>query len=318
MKSVERFFENMDYKKDLEEMCYNFSRIYGQEAEKWFLELNLLLQKICKKWKLEELSLLSGASLGIIISCYTKVYNKKVVIKIIPAFINRFEQEWMAYTMLSKEYMCKLLDYDIENKILMLEMIEPAMPFIYKQDKSKLEIFFRCIFQNTKVYTGEDGVESYWDLYERMRRLAQKSSYILEYREKCNARTNYIKNKYFGKDELYYMHGDLHSGNVIKKGDAFIAIDPLGFCAPKEFIFVRFAIFQLVFAENKKEALSEIEQFLKAYINVKKFYMALIIDTDLAILTGIVQLNDEYEMVNRFINVMDFLEKIVIGYDDFK
>lgn len=320
MNSVEQFFKNMSYKKKLEQMCSDFIRIYGEEAEKWFLDVELLVKKSCEKWQITYLTLLPGASLGIIISGYSEIYNKRVVVKIVPFFINRFEQELMAYKMLSKKYMAKLLDYDIENKILVIELIEPATPFVYKKEKRELTDFFKCIFQNTEIYTGDgnNNIESYWKLYERIKMLAEKSHYLLDYREACNARTNYIKNKYFDNIDLYYMHGDLHSGNVIKKGAKFVAIDPLGFLAPKEFIFARFSIFELAFAKNKKEILAELVEFLKNYISIEKFYMALIVDTDLAILTGIVQLNDGYEMTNRFVEVMIFLEMIFKKYNNFE
>ena len=211
--------------------------------------------------------------------------------------------------------MCKLLDWDIQENALLLEMISPAVPFDFTKDKIKLATFFENIYQNTITYDKSIALETYWHFYENKVNVACKSSYMKDYRKKCNQRSKYIKQKYFNNTALYYIHGDLHNGNVITNGNKFVAIDPLGLLAPRDFIFARFAAFELLKANNKESMLDNVINFLFNFIDVKKFYMALMIDVDLAILTGIIQLNDNNMMTNQFIKVMNFLEKHFEEYD---
>lgn len=44
----------------------------------------------------------------------------------------------------------------------------------------------------------------------------------------------------FSNMKNYYIHGDLHQFNIIKNTSRYVAIDPIGFKAPKEFETARF------------------------------------------------------------------------------
>ena len=51
---------------------------------------------------------------------------------------------------------------------------------------------------------------------------------------------NKIYDKYFSDKKSYILLGDAHKYNLLKDGDIFVAIDPIGYIAPKEFEIARF------------------------------------------------------------------------------
>ena len=58
----------------------------------------------------------------------------------------------------------------------------------------------------------------------------------------------------FNNDELYLIHGDLHSKNIMKNDNDYYSIDPLGYIAPIEFTFARFIITELFFINSRHKA----------------------------------------------------------------
>lgn len=279
---------------------------YPNETADWFGQLGKIMDRLVQRWKLTDIRFLPGSSLGIIFEAHSGLFHQNAALKIIPPYIMRYEAELAAYQTLSPEYMCPLLDYDRAACALLLNKIEPGTPFRFDTDRELLRCFFDIVCDKTLPSSGRS-LDSYFRLYDEKVLLAQKSDYLPDLRAHYVTQSKKIIERYFKNDELYFMHGDLHSGNVLKGVNRFFAVDPLGFLAPRDFVFARFAIFQTIFSENIAEQFHETAAFLSDYIDKEKFTAAVFVDTVMAIHTGIVQDHDEHKMVNGFIRLAEFL-----------
>lgn len=279
---------------------------YPNETASWFCHLRKITNRLVDRWKLTDIRLLPGSSLGIILEAHSSLFRQNVAVKIIPPYIMRYKAELAAYQALSPEYMCPLLDYDNAVCALLLKKIEPGTPFHFNKDRKQLKCFFDVVYNNT-LTANDKSFDSYFQLYNEKVLLAHKNDYLLKLRMQYVMQSQKAIDRYFKNDDLYFMHGDLHSGNVLKDTSHFYAVDPLGFLAPRDFIFTRFAIFQIVFSEDIAEQFLKTAEFLSDYIDIEKFTVALFIDTVMAIHTGIVQDHDEYKLVNTFLKLAEFL-----------
>lgn len=279
---------------------------YPDETAIWFCRLGEIADRLIYRWKLTDIRLLPGSSLGIILEAHSGLFHQNAAVKIIPPYIARYEAELAAYQTLSPAYMCPLLDHDDAAQALLLKKIEPGVPFHVNQDRELLHSFFDVVYHNT-FPSSEASLSSYFQLYDDKVLLAQKNGYLLELRTQYVAQSKRVIDRYFKNDDLYFIHGGLHSRNVLKGANRFYAIDPLGFLAPRDFIFVRFAIFQIVLSENIAEWFHRTTDFLSDYIDRERFTAALFVDTVMAIHTGIIQDHDEYKLVNAFLKLAKFL-----------
>ncbi len=292
----------------LEKVFEALSVSYPEQTREWFGGIKKIFQCIIQKWLLVPVCFLPDSSLGILFRAYSEKFTANVVVKIIPPYIMRYESELAAYQNLSNKYMCSLIDYDNDSHSLLLEDIKPGTPFDFYRDKENLKAFFDIVYETTGTLSNDSAI-MYFELYSEKIQMAEKNIYSMEERKSYIEQSSKLIRHYFANDKLYYMHGDLHSGNVLKYGDFFRAIDPLGFLAPKDFIFVRFAVFQLLYEKNKEQKLRKIIEFLSGYYTEKeKFMAALLIDTDMCIHTGLVQLSVNRKMAAAFIDLTKFLQ----------
>ena len=162
-----------------------------------------------------------------------------VILKLIPEFINRYEYEKNFYLVYKNTYLCKLLDFDDDCCALLLERVKPAKYAAF-EDNLLLSDFWKIVFDSVVPYNSSYVAVDYYS--ELKKRVCTCSDLPFMQKETEAALNNalLIYDDVFKYEKNYYIHGDLHQFNIIKNTSRYVAIDPIGFKAPKEFETARF------------------------------------------------------------------------------
>lgn len=298
----------------LESLRSNLAFTYPQETNLWFNDVAFIIQDSIDRWRLRKVEVVKGGTLGLVIRAFSDTYNTQVIVKIIPPFLNRFESEVSAYQMLSSKFLCRVYDYIQKEGVLLLEDLDPGCGFVFGRDSSILKEYF-IDFYNYTLTSQKSACFSFLDFYNEKWKMSSLKSFQLKKRTYFKAIADRLLENFFASSQCYNLHGDLHSGNLLWCHDTLIAIDPLGFSAPIDFMFSRFTLFQLIEADDWHRCLEEIISYLSfAITDINMFLYALIIDCELCIETGVVQLNDNYIMASKFIRIMEFLLDYCAAY----
>lgn len=291
----------------LDNLRSNLAFTYPQETNLWLNDVAFVIQDSIDRWRLRKVELVKGGTLGLVIRAFSDTYDTQVIVKIIPPFLNRFESELSAYQMLSSKYLCRMYDYIPKEGVLLLECLNPGCSFVFERDILKLKKYF-VEFYNYTIACQKCSCFSFRDFYNEKWQLASLQTFQLNKRTYYKTIADRLIENIFASSQCYNLHGDLHSGNLLWSHDTLIAIDPLGFSAPIEFMFSRFTLFQFIECDDWHGCMERMIDFLSfAISDINRFLYALIIDCELCIETGVVQLNDNYIMASKFLGIMEFL-----------
>lgn len=216
-------------------------RLQEKETILWLDSVYDVFPELLKKWSITSFLVNQTSRFGLVLLADSETYGK-VVLKFIPPFVNRYERELEAMQLLSKEFMCDLLDYREDCNCMLLRTISPAK-FASFDENIKLTQFFNKVVSNARKY-------------DESIKLEHIPYYFDELKEKLDHKDDmpYMKNeivpelKYaiklfednFVNAQKYIIHGDLHSLNILNNNQQFWGIDPNGMLAPLEFECVRF------------------------------------------------------------------------------
>lgn len=293
---------------------------YGDDVSKFLDKLPNVLDKYMNDLEIDKIGLLKGGRLGLIFSGYSKKYQKDLVLKFIPKFLNIFDIESNAYSRLSDSYMCPVYVNDLENNLIVMERLNNNETLKYKEDKASTEDFFDKVYSNLTVSNNKDPMH-YLSILNKYYEGAKDILDVPNFEEmKKKSLERY--EEYFKDADLYLIHGDLHSNNIMKNSDGYHAIDPLGYVAPKEFMFARFIITELFFTECSEKYLDELISFISKYFDKEKLLNALYIDSMLFLGALLAQIENYQRLLPKVLNIIELIEKNItvmkeeVGYEN--
>lgn len=214
----------------MEKLINNIENIGGNSGTSWLNTLPNKIDKLSKKWSLTHVLPFSNLTFGFVAAATQN--TKPVVIKI--AFDDIFmESEFLKYN--NGNGMVKILDVDIEQNALLLEKITPGITlkdFPTSLFHSKIKIYANIVNTIASVPSNNNSVfpsiESWCEALTKIdttivnKKISEKALQVVDYLLKTS------KN-------IYLCHGDLHLENILQDNDKWIAIDPKGVIAEKEF-----------------------------------------------------------------------------------
>jgi len=212
-----------------------------KDTEKWLEEVYTLLPKLIARWEITSFLPNQLSRYGLVIDAKSQKYGD-VIIKLIPGFIARFARELEAMKLLSSEFMVELKDYIVEDNVMLLAKV-PQARYASFDENLKLVDFFHRVTQNAVPYNTSLNVQhtpNYRDeLKEKLLRM-DTVPFMKEAIRKMLEEAVSMYDQYFKDEPLFYIHGDLHSFNLLDNGTMFCGIDPNGMIAPLAFEYVRF------------------------------------------------------------------------------
>ena len=228
-----------------------------------------------------------------------------IILKFIPPYINRYEKEKAAYLNLSSHYMCKVIHFNDNLNLLILENNGEIIQIDPKSIKL-LKDFFSIIFKiKRSMDISFDYNSNFNDYYKILKQKLNKRSHFFNLIKEAIS----LYDVYFKEDRLYVIHGDLHRFNItVNKNNEVKAIDPIGYIAPLEFEAARFIgteLEEMYSKYNLKEILDFwIEFFGNFNLNEKRLIIALFIDIIFRLDNSTIEESD-FTRTNRWINILN-------------
>lgn len=215
-------------------------RVERDKTTKWIDDIYNGLQNIINKYKINSFNSNQTSMYGLVIEANSETHGD-VILKFIPNFIGRYYREKEAYTFLSKEYMCPIIEFNDDLNLIVEKKIVNAKYATF-EDNIDLSSFFDIVTKNA--------IDS----------KNVKVDYLLDYRDELCDKINNLDKVPFQKDEIsnqlnialklydknfrdsnkYIIHGDLHPFNMLNNSNKIFGIDPYGVIAPIAFEYVTF------------------------------------------------------------------------------
>lgn len=308
LKYLEALIKDRDNDVDVHNILSNVTRLnrllekyYSIEAEQWQMTLKDEITSLLKKWQIESYRLIKTSHFGIIFLAKSIKYGN-CVLKIIPPFIDRYEGERSCYQHINSSFMCELYDYDDSCSAILLERCEESDLSFDKENKSLFR-FFEKVFRSAKTTCNIDHFKNYQTILEN--KLNEKD---FEYKNKII--TDYVRraveeyNKVFADGEKNLIHGDLHRYNIMSKNGNIVAIDPIGYVAPRELDIVRYMGTELTdTAGDRQTLLNDMLDYFAPLCDRKRLMSALFIDVVFRLHNSLFE-NDDYSLTEKWLDIL--------------
>ncbi len=255
-------------------MTYNFkvedvTRINDRFGEKFYTRVCESIDSLVRKWQIDELQLIESFSASLVFKGFSRIYGA-VVMKY---SINRddFLSEVSALKYFDGRGCCKLIDVDIDNKVLLEESLLPGIELSKEEQLEKrLDVFCDLYY---KLHLSKDKQEKFLCN-------VQRNKHFKTYRDWVFRITDYMENQENWNDvtlhmmrakELYkeiaqefaevcLLHGNFHYYNILKAEDNYKVIDPKGVVGNPIFDIPRYVLNEFWDEEDKEEVDVTIEK----------------------------------------------------------
>lgn len=290
---------------DVKRLREYLGKNYPVETEQWINDLPQIIEYLKFKWKFDDYTINPNAHFGIVIKADSTQWGK-VVVKLIPPFIGRFEGELGLYEKYSDTgLMCPLYDYDKSFCALLLKQAVPANYADFNEANfSRITGFFDRLNELLLPYGGE----KYHDYGVILESKKDMPATGLDYGERIDEYVDkaiaLYKNN-FADDKVYLLLGDAHKYNLIEDNGKYIAIDPIGYIAPKEIEFARYIGTVLTEdLDSIKENLEKALSLFSKYSSKDKILKALFIDVVFRLHNTTFE-NDDDILARKWLKVVD-------------
>ena len=232
--------------------------------------INKSVEFACKKWQLSALKPLAQSLFtdNYVTIAYSMQYECEVVLKVCMPNANAQRK---ALQCIAGSVCVKLLDYDENHGVLLMEYIQPGTSlktFFPERDIQALEITADIIKKlHTRTLTESD--------FKEFQTADQWLSILITFESKKIPAALLHKAKKLSEKLLktqgkrYVLHGDLHHENILQSDHKWVVIDPKGFIGELEYevgIFIMNPIPELLQQPNVCDILiSRINRFCEIF-----------------------------------------------------
>lgn len=285
---------------------------YNLCGKNWLDNINMIINKYTKMFQLSNLNLVDNLTMNIVLTANSKKYGD-VVLKInSPSKISIDEIRFFKY--FSSNYMAKCYYYNIEDRVILLERINPGYCLNTLQNREKrIKIFCDIVNNFTTSNIHLENFNNYDSiLIEKINDAKQNliiNADMFNYVSRALEIYKDISNKNLPK---YVLHDDLQHRNILKCQNGWKVIDPHGIVGEKVLETSQFIRAELELADGNAELLNELVHSISKYINedttiiYKALYITVITKTIFYIKDGY---NSQYIKYN--INMCDTLIKYI-------
>ena len=218
-----------------------FLREEPEKTMRWIDGIYAAMPELMARWKIISFLPNQVSRYGLVLQADSGKYGH-VIMKFIPEFVNRFERELEAMRLLPSTYMCRLIDYDIDNRVMLLSEVRPAK-YASFDENLKLTDMFRHVIKDAVKYDGTIELNYIPEYGDELKEKLSAIDMVPYCKDEVEKELKYAISLYeaeFSKSPRYILHGDLHELNILDDGKRFWGIDPSGMLAPLELECVRF------------------------------------------------------------------------------
>ena len=211
----------------------NILNTFGEKGKKWLVDLPLIVEKTCSRWKLSYLEPVDNMTYNYVAKAIAN--NGLPVVLKISCDEKLVHDEMQALKHFEGHGSINLMDYDKSNQALLLQQAIPGTTlktyypveaeFVMDCYASTIHKLHSKPLQHMHHFPHVDDWLKSID--------SVRSDRIPEPLLKKAIRLKNAMSNTPGK--LVVLHGDLHHDNILKDGDQWLAIDPKGIIGESEF-----------------------------------------------------------------------------------
>jgi 2-C-methyl-D-erythritol 4-phosphate cytidylyltransferase len=311
LKYLEALIKDRDNVVDLTAIINNVTRLksylevnYPNESQAWIETLQQKIPELLKSWQIENYKVIKTSHFGIIFIADSIKYGK-CVLKIIPPFIDRYDSERSCYQSINSNIMCEMYDYDDSCCALLLEQCDDVNLCFDTNDKTVLS-FFTKVINSCKTSFDDSSFKDYKSvLINKLNEtdFDYKNDLIMAYVKKAVDEYNNV----FANSNTALIHGDLHRYNIMSKNNSLVAIDPIGYIAPKEFDIARYIGTELT--DNNCDIILSMHNMINYFSSIvdeNKLKSALFIDIVFRLHNSLFE-NHNYKLTDKWLDILKIL-----------
>ncbi|MBH0173418.1 hydrogenase expression protein HypB [Fictibacillus sp. 23RED33] len=238
--------------------------------------------------------------------------GSEVVLKIV-IDQKEFEAELRALQLLSGESTVKVLAFEKERGIMILERIKPGQTLAEIEDDDQATIIAANVMKKLMIPAPVDSnLPTVIDRKNSLKRIYQNyNSYLPVSKATIEEALFITEGLNTSIEKTYLLHGDLHHYNILANGDSWTVIDPKGLVGDREYEVVQYLLNKL--PEQRMEEITEkrIEIFVDV-LNLNKERVLLRAYSH-AVLATCWTIEDG-QMQDSFLNTIQVFKNLVSKY----
>ncbi|MET3728377.1 streptomycin 6-kinase [Fictibacillus halophilus] len=172
--------------------------------------------------------------------------GSEVVLKVV-VDLKEFEAELRSLKLLSGESTVKVLAFDSERRIMILERIQPGQTLAEIEDDDKATLIAANVMKKLMIPAPVDSnLSTVLDREYTLKRIYQNYNSYQPVSKATIEEALFITKKLNSSiDKPYLLHGDLHHYNILANGDSWTVIDPKGLIGDREYEVVQYLLNKL-------------------------------------------------------------------------
>ncbi|MFS0882927.1 aminoglycoside phosphotransferase family protein [Metabacillus niabensis] len=248
-----------------EKFIYTIKSVHKEHGERWLRKFPDLIKECEEQCSIK------------VLSPYELSYNfvapvlhkdgRRMVLKLVAPGNDALHNEVEALTLFDGDGIAKMIDYDLNKGLMLLECIEPGVKLSSIKDNKQATMIITKVMKklwkpaprNTKLPTIFQRI----DKFSNIRKTYPNGIGPITKEMLMEAEILYA---HLGStiNQLSLLHGDLHHYNVLASGkESWVAIDPKGLIGEKEYDVTQYMLNELP-EQNVEETITErLELFAK-------------------------------------------------------
>jgi streptomycin 6-kinase len=237
--------------------------IHKEKAEEWLNNFDKMIAIYEQKWGL---SIHDPFDLSFnFVAPAARNNGEEAVLKVVLSD-KEFRAELEVLKLMKGKGMVELLEYDLEQGVMILERLRPGYTLAEIKDDEEAAHIATQIMKKLWVAAPKNSkIETVVDRENSLKRIArqhpngcgpiskEKLEDALKFFEQLNSEINHP----------YLLHGDLHHYNILKNGDSWTAIDPKGLIGDREYDVIQYLLNKLPETNIKDTIEKRINIFVK-------------------------------------------------------
>ncbi|WP_137789369.1 aminoglycoside phosphotransferase family protein [Bacillus sp. E(2018)] len=284
--------------------------VHGEKANEWLSKFEEILSYCEKNY---DLHIQQPFNLSYnFVAPATRSDDCEVVLKVV-IDQKEFETELRALQLLSSENTVKVLAFEKERGMMLLERIQPGHTLAEIENDDKATILAANVMKKLMVPAPVDSnLPTVLDRKNSLKRIYQNyNSYLPVSKATIEEALFITEGLNTSIEKTYLLHGDLHHYNILANGDSWTAIDPKGLIGDREYEVVQYLLNKL--PEQRMEEITEkrIEIFVDV-LNLNKERVLLRAYSH-AVLATCWTIEDG-QMQDSFLNTIQVFKNLVSKY----
>jgi streptomycin 6-kinase len=230
-----------------EKFIETIKSVHREHGQKWLDNFNDLVKYCEERWRIQ-IQAPYELSYNFVAPAFT-VDGSQVVIKLVVLGDGGFEKEIEALKLFNGNGIARLLDYETEKGIMILEMVLPGekLSLLSNDEESTIIIsqVMKNLWTNAPTNSCIPTIFQREDDFKQIRKEHKNGigplskQMLIEAEEIFSRLTSTIK-------DLYLLHGDFHHYNILSaKNNTWVAIDPKGLIGEREYDVIQFLLNKL-------------------------------------------------------------------------